>query len=516
MEKFKNAQLILVRLFYFIFGFIFLALFTTIALQNHSYKFNELKIIFYVFSWLVATCYIYKKIFLYEKFISANESKIVPLILALLLCMQIYFGHFLAVSTSWDTEAVFRGAINLAENGNLGKYHEYLHIFPHNLGSTSALHFFFSLFSAKDIQDYYWIATIYNAVSINLGIAFTYLVCRELHSKKAAYLSLWLTISCLPLYFYTPIFYSDTLSLPFVMISFYFYLLTIKAKTPKEKIKKSLLFGAFCAIGSLIKFTVAIVAIAVLIDLLIRNEVRRHWIYATTATLVFFAITFSFNLYCEKKLLDEKKLAEKQVPYTHWVMMGLTGNGAYNGSEYNYTYSFPSLESRRQANLDKISDRLQEYGFLGYLEFLHKKQQVNFGSGIYGVNEMIDDSPLRPNYLHQFGIDTGKHYETFRHLSQGHHIFIFLIIIFGALYDAATKSRSATNLLAVRLSITGAFVFLAIWEANSRYILNFIPMFIACAALSFPDFYRLLSALKKSLSQHIQESRTLDKLADKC
>lgn len=503
----RNLPSLLVTSFYYCFGLIFLWVFLSIVFNNQAYPFKTLQVVLYVLGWLLTTGYVYKAINRAELFLQAHEGKIATLWILALFSVQLYCGYWLAVATGWDTEAVFRGAISLKEQGNLGSYSEYFHIFPHNLGAASALQWVFSICSSLGMSDYHWIATVYNVISLNLGIAFVYLICRELKSIKAAFLSLWLSSCCIPLYFYTPIFYSDTLSLPFIMMAYYAYLQLLRSENLKQQLVRASVFAIVCAAGTLIKFTVIIVAVAVLIDLVIRGRMKQYWPAIIIAAGLFYAALSGFNYYRYNHLLDKNLAEQKQVPYTHWVMMGLNGNGAYNGSDYEYTYTFPTRDARAHANLDRISERLKDYGVSGYLEFLHRKQQLNFGSGIYGVNEMIDDNPLRPNALHQVAIEGGKHYETFRHLAQGYHVFLFLLIILSAVYDAAARTRGAIHQLAVRLSITGIFIFLALWEANSRYILNFMPMFIACAALGFPELYRVMAIVKKSLSEHIQETR---------
>lgn len=504
----QRLQPLLTKSFYYVFGIVFLWIFLNITFNNKIYSFNILHIVLYVIAWLLATSYIYKMINKNEHLLYKHEKKIAVAWLLILFSLQMYCGYLLAVTTSWDTEAVFRGAINLNEKGNLANYSEYFHVFPHNLGATSLLHFLFLAFSADSTQDYYWIATSYNVVSISIGIAFGYLICRNLQNVKTALLFLWLSSLCIPLYFYTPIFYSDTLSLPFAMITYYLYLLLLKSETIRQKITLASLLAIAGSLGTLIKFTVAIVAIAIFIDLLLRGNFKKLWLSFFVAISIFYICLSSFNHYRTNHLLDEEISERKQIPYTHWAMMGLSGNGAYNGSDYGYTHSFPTIEARTQANLKRISERLHDYGIGGYLEFLQRKQQLNFGSGIYGVNEMIDDGPIRPNPLHQIALDNGKHYEKFRHFAQGHHIFIFLLIIISAFYDAITRKRDATNQLVLRLSIIGIFIFLALWEANSRYIFNFIPIFIASAALGFPDTYKVMRMIKNTLLIHIKEVRT--------
>ncbi len=172
----RNLPLLLLTSFYYLFGLIFLWLFLSIAFNNQTYPFKTLHIVLYVIGWLIATGYVYKALNHTESFLHAHEQKIASLWMATIFLLQLYCGYLLAVATGWDTEAVFRGAITLKEQGNLGGYSEYFHIFPHNLGAASALRLVFTVCAALGFEDYHWIATVYNVISINLGMLFVYLI----------------------------------------------------------------------------------------------------------------------------------------------------------------------------------------------------------------------------------------------------------------------------------------------------------------------------------------------------
>lgn len=112
---------------------------------------------------------------------------------------------------------------------------------------------------------------------------------------------------------------------------------------------------------------------------------------------------------------------------------------------------------------------------------------------------MIDDNPLRRNGLHEFALDGGRYFDYYKILAQGHHILLFLLIIAGLWFDALTRNKQAATIFAARTAVLGIYLFLLLWEANSRYIINFIPLFVVCAVYSFADVYRVLAALRRSL-----------------
>lgn len=492
-----------IYVFYYFFSIIFSWLFLGIFLENKTYTFNTLSVALSLVIFFVLSIYIHKAIYKYHYFLANHEKIIIFLFFGALFIAHIFLGYLLAVETSWDTEAVYKGAVNLSTTKTLGNYQDYFHIFPHNLGATYILSSIFSGCAFFGYTDYYFIGTIFNVISIDIGIFFIYLICKELKDIKAALMALWLSLICLPLHFYTPIFYTDTLSFPFIAALYYLYLATLRADKISIRLAYGFLFGALLAIGSEIKFTVMILAIAVFIDSLIRKKALHTLPSMLTAMAIFFVITISFNDYRFDSLLNKEISDQKRVPYTHWIMMGLTGNGSYNGEDYQYTYSFPSQEDRIDANLARIKNRLNEFGVWGYIDFIYRKQHLNFGSGIYAVNEMIDDNPIRRNALHEFNLDGGKYFDIFKSIAQGYHIFIFAIIILSTFVDAASKNPNSIKIFAGRLAIMGIFIFLMLWEASSRYIINFIPVFIVCAAFGFNDTYRFFASIKRSIAESL-------------
>lgn len=487
------------RFFCFCFALLFSWLFLGVLFENRIYSFNTLGTIVSILGWLIATTYLYRWLSQRHALLARREKPILVICLLLLFTGQLTLGYWLAVETSWDTEAVYRGALNLALQGNLGNYRDYFHIFPHNLGATSLLGLLFSIGKALGVEDLYWLGTIYNVVSLTLGSVLVYGIGRELKDVKHGLLALWFMATCLPLQFYTPVFYTDTLSLPFVAGVYYGYLRLLKQQIFYRRLVLGICIGVLCALGALIKFSVAIVGVAVLADLLIRGKLWRQRYSVVAALIIFFVLLNSFTHYRDTHLLDERYSDLKRVPYTHWVMMGLKDNGAYNSGDYGYTYSYPTYEQRVAASLTLIEKRLADYGFWGYLAFLDRKQQLNFGSGIYGVHEMIDDNPLRRNGLHEFALDGGRYFDYYKILAQGHHILLFLLIIAGLWFDALTRNKQAATIFAARIAVLGIYLFLLLWEANSRYIINFIPLFVVCAIYSFADVYRVLAALRRSL-----------------
>ena len=52
--------------------------------------------------------------------------------------------------------------------------------------------------------------------------------------------------------------------------------------------------------------------------------------------------------------LDVYKRQGDEIPKTHWIMMGLAGNGGYNNEDYVLTFSAPDGETRKALILSLI------------------------------------------------------------------------------------------------------------------------------------------------------------------
>jgi hypothetical protein len=502
MEMPFNSRV--VNVFYFWLALLLSWLFLNVIFDNTLYLPKILPVITLVALWALVTHFVYKKIDHWHSFLASYPKSFAAVILALASLIQFYCGKQLAIGTGGDVEAVFKGAINLATHSSLSQYTEYFQIFPHNLGGTLLLTYVFKLGSVFGYENYYAMGVMLNILCVNIGFFLTFLICKQLKGCKTAFLALWLCLACLPIYFYIPIFYTDLFSLPFIPLLYYLYLRSQDTTSFKQLMFYSALIGVACAIGSLIKFTVVIIAVAIVIDILIRKKIVRYLIPIICVLLTYKAVVSVFNSYVYDSVLNQQAVEKTRVPYTHWIMMGLEGNGAYNGSDYQYTYSFADPKQRVDANLEMIKTRLKNYGFWGYLEFATRKEVFSFGSGMYGVYEILDDNPLQQSSLHDFVVESGKYFFVFKNTAQAYHVFLFVLIIFSLFYDLFFKSQKISSSFLPRMAMSGMFLFLLMWEACSRYIINYIPIYAICAALSYGDLCLFFKSLTASIYDAVQ------------
>ena len=84
--------------------------------------------------------------------------------------------------------------------------------------------------------------------------------------------------------------------------------------------------------------------------------------------------------------MSEEEAYSYQMPYTHWLMMGLTGDGGFNLDDVKYTQSFPNIDEKKAANIEVIKQRLSDYGFIGTIKHMTNKSVHNtWGDGTYFI-----------------------------------------------------------------------------------------------------------------------------------
>ena len=130
----------------------------------------------------------------------------------------------------------------------------------------------FYTFKLLNIKQYINVGITVNILAIDLSILMVVLVVKEILGKEKAFFTLFF-ITLMPIiYLSVPIFYTDTLSMPFTIMILYLYLKLKKQQNTRNKIIYSILIGIITVLGMNIKVTVGIIYIAILIYEIILNK----------------------------------------------------------------------------------------------------------------------------------------------------------------------------------------------------------------------------------------------------
>lgn len=418
--------------------------------------------------------------FLKRKKFTSKQLWIFSILLLFLFVLCQAFTSYLVVNPSWDFGNVFQGA-SLYVNGEKTVYiWRYLSEFPNNIPLFLVEIFVFKLASLFGIANFLKVGICMNVVFIDLAVLFLFLYLKKNHSFEIAIMGLVCCILLSPMFLYTPIFYTDTFSVFYPIFILYCYSFIRKEKITKKNWYFAMLMGFATIIGMKMKMTVIITAIAIFIDCILQNSWKENW-----KVFVIFAFSFGIgSIFCNQayEWIDSKYQFEEslKIPYNQWIKMGMHRYGGYTEEDYTMYDYVTDYDEREKMNYDNIKQTLSDYGFWGYLQFLNNKVFYTWGDGTYTVNIKLTRKPLdTENFMADIFQTTGKYYMEYLYYVNFVHYGILLLLLISAIFALLKKEQKSIPLF---LSIIGIFLFFLFWETRSRYLYNYIPVFI-CAAI---------------------------------
>ena len=410
--------------------------------------------------------------------------------LFVMIQVQIYMGRQLAVDPGWDFGCVFYGAQEVVENGHLVSLNTYFLQCPNNIFALVFLSTVFKAiapFKTATIFTGIWL----NVMMIDMAVILMFLWMRMVWTPRKAFYGAVVCFFLSPYYLFVPIFYTDTLSLPF---SAGILLLYEWMRRREEKEKKAfwgyILLGMLCVAGYLLKGNLMVFAIAIVIHMVLRTIDGRHVadgqkkrtaVYMGCFAIGFLAFFLAWKIgLSASHIIDYENRDKYEFPMVQQVMMGAGGDGNWSAQDQILATNTDTLAQRTQACSYMLQNRVRAKGFTGMLgHFINKGAKVTWGDGLYFTYEKLKRDPLYESWLHGYVLQTGEHFPELVRWTSGFHVVLLLLMLLSVGKGMMTHSVDSMSL--VRLVILGVMLFLFVWETRSRYIVNVTPLFAAMA-----------------------------------
>lgn len=451
---------------------------------------------------------------------------VVATVFMLILALQVMAVVYLRVKPTWDFGDIMQGAGDIAKGKPFG-YREYFELYPHNLGVTMLVGFVMRLAGG-----YFWAPYILNVIAIDISLVVAYLLAKRVFGMRIAAMVMLLCLFTTPLYLYAPIVYTDTLSMPFPVLTLYCWVLAWDAAKKKRTGRYFILFGcigASAAAGYLLKPVAAIGLAAVIAEVLFtcrakgepleNDDSSVRWRWRIPALIISIAVFVAgiqlFRGFVDYTGYSQGIPSEKTFPYTHWLAMGMNKPWSEGGTSYGYggfsdsdlieLKKVPTYQQKEEVTRQRIKDRLNAFGVRGYGRFLLQKLEWTWTDGTYYVPEKLRREPVQKFKIHDYILvdktkNTGRGYLI---LAQVVHSIIMLFIFIGGLFAFMRRIHPLYRVMAVMC--LGILIFLLFWETRSRYITFLIPAFTLMAALSMDTAFRWLEEKTKFLTQRRRE-----------
>ncbi|MDR0591315.1 MAG: glycosyltransferase family 39 protein [Candidatus Nomurabacteria bacterium] len=398
----------------------------------------------------------------------------------------------------WDFNMVTTGAIDSVSAPISQPVIDYLHKCQNNIPVFVMLRGAFKLAAAAGITNFQAVGTALNILAINSALLILYFIARKLWGVRKAILSLFIAVSVLPLVLlYVPVFYTDTLSLPFVVGMFYLYLKLRDSKSKKRYLALLISMMLVAIIGVLIKFNAAIMLIAIVIDMFIRHDKAHSLKQALVSLAVIISLVtpvlVGYSTLSDQYIHNRATPGHITMPPTHYIMMGLGGkNGQFNGYDDDSTYTHSSRDKAIQYNINEIKERLKVRGW-SLPEFFYDKIVGTWGRPWLEARDRLNNNGLttdefRPSSLQRMIVGSKRYPLTPSNFIKAAYILIVIAFIISCARSVALAKKQPTDLCTIYLAVFGLASFLLIWEASPRYIINYFPFMILLAT---PAIYNL-------------------------
>ena len=245
--------------------------------------------------------------------------------------------------------------------------------------------------------------------------------------------------------------------------------------------------------GYKVKGSVGVILPALLIHIWLHRESAVERMKKSMLLLVPFLLLVGFLTVIPGKMsfFDASDREKNEFPLEHWVAMGLVDSGGYNADVYWMTASTEGKEAKKVVDRQFIRDTLEGYGVSGMLEHLKEKVEFTWGDGVYFAPEKLKRDPVKTSWLHSWVLYDGADYQkTYRYCSAA-QLLILGGILLSVLCNFLRKGE-VREVQAMQLAVFGLFLFLLIWETRSRYLVNFVPVFLLLGADGLREVLKIL------------------------
>lgn len=438
-----------------------------------------------------------------------TNTAIIFMGVGLILAIQFVFMYLLRMNPITDVKIVEDYALKIAEENSFecidsGFRGYYLVKYQNNLAITLILSFLYKVSYLLTGEYSQMLILVVNTLAINISILMTVLIARRILGERNALYTLVLCALFAPFYSYTAYYYSDTLSLPFVTGTVYAFVVAVQGDRRIKKLALLILSGMLCFVGFKIKGSVIVFLPAVLIYLVLKNGIKRSLVQATAFVMGFVVLFASFSVYVKSsKIISQESSDRYQYPATHWVMMGLKDLGAYNKEDSDFTASFTTKSEKSENNIDQIINRVSEKGIHGMVYHIGFKSAWTWMDGTYYVGYYLRDYKQH-NILHEFILYDGQYRYLYFAVTSGFKLFMLIMMGYSAL--AAARKKKLDIMTFLRIAIIGIYLFLLMWEANSRYPFNFSPLYLIVATEGVSEFVKRLSQAKNKKADILEDA----------
>lgn len=472
-----------------IYTLLFAAVMVIVRIFNTVYIYNPAVQGVLIAIWCAVICTsfcVFKK---HREWIVKNRYRLLAACALFLFALQIFISSQLVKNQMYDCGKVVNGAIYYVQKGKdrgFRVYDGYLHHYTAQMGEFLIVRQILKIAAAVGIEDFYGVLFVTGHLLFSITLVCTFFYLEENFSSESAVVSLFVFLAFAPFYFQSSVPYTDTFSIWAPPAFLLFASRGLRAENMGKKAAYCALASLLIGLGMQVKVTAGIAAIAFLIQVLVNHLNKRELTAIALSFGVIFAVNTAFTGWKYSTVLEESRKHE-DTPITHWIMMGLQGDGTYNSDdEWVITGGAVGTQAKIDKNIEVIKERLAKMGPKGYARLIFQKTCATFGCGnrMMWYNYLYRDECRPLNLVYNIVLENGRYNKIFNHLSQSFYVVMNILGVLGGALMLLKKDEDIKK-FAPFVALIGFYIFMMLWESNCRQLVNQWSLYAICAAVGY-------------------------------
>lgn len=217
-----------------------------------------------------------------------------------------------------------------------------------------------------------------------------------------------------------------------------------------------------------------------------KERIKKEIIYYIVLSILIIITGFLIYTYIKKanNSMGINVDKEKRFNITHYAMLGWNteSKGVFTVKDENFSGKYEKLKDREKANIEELKRRITEMGIGGVINQIARKILTNYNDGTFsgvatfvyirkeynieGINKELS------KFLKNIYYENGKYNMIYTQIMQCLWIGILIFNMF------SYNDGKSTKISIVILGIIGLFIFEILFEARSRYIFIYVPLYI--------------------------------------
>lgn len=387
-----------------------------------------------------------------------------------------------------DLDVVWQSLPDFLDSVFLERYNVYYLECNNNLGLALLLAGFFRVLApfgiAPGTPAGMAAAILLNCLALWLTVVLILRAARLLTGRRAGeFCALGLCLIYLPFYLWAPVFYSDTLVMPFLMGTLVLFLQFRKADSVRTRLALAAAMGVLTFFGFAVKGSLAVLLVALPIQLFLEQVGGLRAAARTAAVLLItFVLVFAgYRTWQHHAVLDYTEYETYGFPIELWFTYGSHGVGDYDPEDFDACIRMPTLTQRREVLTQRLRQNYSSYTLPELARFMTRKAVVTWGDGKFDADQFTA-TPQRANWSARFLLRGQPGYMPMTYVCQALHNLLLGLVVFSGLLPLLRGDRPG-GLAPVQLTLFGVMLFLSLWETKARYALHVAPCLVLCGAV---------------------------------